>query len=185
MSIQTDEWLATTRTTWKAGIDRDQREAEAVSAARLSRVVVPENERPSRRIGELLALAGCIAVCALRLMWLRHARSMPVGSIHEILAERAQETQTSPARPAGEARVPMTAPARAKSVAETLPPLPRPAASSERAQDDRDGSRRRASSCASSATGGCTRRRRRVGGQGSGGQGSGGHAGLFTICDGP
>jgi len=67
-------------------------------------VVLPENERPSRLIGELLALAACIAVCAVRLMWLPHARSTPMGSIHEILAERAGDADVAVAAGRGGAR---------------------------------------------------------------------------------
>ena len=157
MSIETDEWLATMRTSWKAGIDRDERETGVASAARLARTVVPENERPSRRAGELLALAACIVVCALGLMWLRHTQSTPAGFVHEIRADRAPDAlpaepseeaavveEAPPAAPpalSATAPVPVSAPAKAKNDSETLPALPRPTPSSERARDEGHGNR--------------------------------------------
>ena len=154
MSTETDEWLATMRAVRKAGIERDEREVGATRAARLARLVVPENERRSRRLGEVLALSACIAVCALGLAWLRHTLSTPVGFVHEIRADRAQAAPPGPtaeaviveatpavAPPPAEPRVPAFAPAKPKSDTEILPPLPRPTPPSDRAKDGRNRSK--------------------------------------------
>ena len=145
---ETDEWLATMRSAWKAGIDRDEREQSAASARQLARAVVPETERPRRQmLREILPLAACLAACALGGIWLRHSLAVPHSiAIHPIRADEGAviapaepahvENLASPAAStAVSAPVPAasTAPAPApvlttkpKSKAEVLPPLPRP-----------------------------------------------------------
>ncbi len=149
---ETDEWLATMRSAWKAGIDRDERQASAPSARRLARAVAPAKESPSWTLGDFLAVAVCVAACALGGSWLRHTMTAPrAGAIHEILADRAQEAPptataaaepppplaaASSASPATSTRPLPAAPAKAKSETEVLPPLPRPTPSNG-AIDDR------------------------------------------------
>ena len=41
-SMDGDDWLATMRSAWRSGIERDERDEQAASARRLARVVTPE-----------------------------------------------------------------------------------------------------------------------------------------------
>lgn len=150
-SVDTDVFLSTMRSAWKAGIERDERVHQAASARRLARTVTPETEKArAQPLRQLLPLAVCVAACALLGLYVhrgevsRRTNEIRAEDPHESPAvapaaiepvwSRSEPVESPSASASSSSSAMRPAPAvppKAKNEPEALPPLPPPARSGD------------------------------------------------------